>query len=154
MCCDCLILGSHQGHKAVLVKKECRCELGSSENYKPSQGRETKMDKLQAQQSIPPINNSLSAVLVSLCQPSSDTIAINSALRLLPNLVNEVDERLLPTLLTFQPGSLLTALRHVLTSHLDQPSPSSKSQLTSLLTFSLLVGGGQAQTHSLLPQKL
>ena len=142
MCCDCLILGSHQGHKAVLVKKERRdvlrrCELGSSEeNYKPSQGRETKTDKLQAQQSIPPINNSLSAVLVSLCQPSSDTIAINSALRLLPNLVNEVDERLLPTLLTFQPGSLLTALRHVLTSHLDQPSPSSKSQLTSLLTFS------------------
>ena len=142
MCCDCLILGSHQGHKAVPVKKERRdvlrrCELGSSEeNNKPSQGRETKTDKLQAQQSIPPINNSLSAVLVSLCQPSSDTIAINSALRLLPNLVNVVDERLLPTLLTFQPGSLLTALRHVLTSHLDQPSPSSKSQLNSLLAFS------------------
>ena len=92
-------------------------------------------------QVVPTPDSSIETLLLSLCQPSPEESTIDSILRLLPSLATTVDDGLLTTLLTSRPGSLLTALRHLLTIYHTQPSAANQNLLTCLLTFTAGVLG-------------
>ena len=90
---------------------------------------------------VPTPDSSLETLLLSLCQPSLDESTIDSVLRHLPSLATTVDDGLLTALLTSRSGSLLTALRHLLTTHQTQPSDATRNLITCLLTFTAGVLG-------------
>ena len=103
----------------------------SDEKYDMSNKMVLMADALHESSPGPP----LEALLLSLCQPSLEASAVDNALRLLPSLATTVDNGLLAALLTSRPGSLLTAIRHLLTTHHIQATETTRKVLTCVLTF-------------------
>ena len=140
VCCDCLILGSHRGHNAVPSKINMRKEISrdndsSDENCDISEEMLLMADAVHVQKVVPAPDTSLKTLLLSLCEPSLDESTMDSVPRLLPSLATTVEDGLLTALLTSRSGSLLTALRRLLTTHHAQPSAATRNLLTCLLKF-------------------
>jgi len=136
VCCDCLILGTHRGHSADAV---------FSKNQETSRGDDSSNESCDTSREMvlladlyvpcPSPDSSLETLLLSLCHHSLDKSLVDHVLRLLPSLATTVDDGVLTALLTSRPGSLLTALRHLLTTHHTQPSDAICNLLTCLLSF-------------------
>ena len=90
---------------------------------------------------VPTSDFSLEDLLLSLCECSLEKSMTDRVLQLLPSLATTVDDCLLKVLLSSRPGSLLTALRHLLTTHNTHPSDTTRNLLTCLLSFTAGVLG-------------